>query len=268
VTIEDFQADRLFNQTIIAATASQLSVLPRNHRFDPSDLVMPIDALTSTYPLVVTLAALYSNTSLALTPAAGSDAGYDSAFPSVSSVAPTIVVASAQTMLSDMKEKTAANIGNMAKIQYALGARALAAGHMSNPNTLENKAGPRIIYISTSASSESTFLTFKQLNDVRLVTGARTIYALTVPNVAGAIAQTSIFDYRLTDYPNQLSHFGAPTSSVEIKLVDTASSKIDDDKDPVGHIIVKGPAVVSGETKIEVMGRIREDQTFALVYPY
>lgn len=207
---------------------------------------------------MVTLAALYSNASLALNSLGGTDADYDSAFITV---LPTIIIASAASMLQFQKEKTAGSIGIMSKVKYALRARALSAGRLNQARTT---LGPRLIYISTCTGSESVHLTFKQLNDVRLLTGSRTVYALTAAEVAGAIAQTSTFDYRITDYPNEPSHFGAPLSSVELKLVDTATSKISDERDPSGHIVVSGPAVLGRESNLGIMGRIRDDNTLSL----
>lgn len=207
---------------------------------------------------MVTLAALHSNASIALNSLGGTDADYDSAFIKV---APTIVIASAASMLRFQKEKAAASIGFMSKVKYALRARALSAGRLNQAWTT---LGPRLIYISTGTGSESVHLTYKQLNDVRLLTGSRTVYALTAAEVAGAIAQTNALDYRITDYPQEPSHFGAPLSSVELKLIDTATSKISDDRDPSGHIIVSGPAVLGRESNLGVIGRIRDDHTLAL----
>ncbi|MCJ1247940.1 hypothetical protein MMC30_005155 [Trapelia coarctata] len=246
-------------RNIIAAVAAQISALPRNQRIEPSDLVLPLDGLSFVYPFVVTLAALYSNASLALTSVAGTDTGYDTAFQSVF---PTIVITSAQSMLQFQKDKTAESIGIISKVKYALRARALSAGRLNQARTT---LGPRLIYVSTDAGSESAHLTQRQLNDIRLLTGSRTVYALADANVAGAIAQTSAFDYRITEYPNALSHFGPPLSSVELKLVDTATSKISDDRDPSGLIVVSGPAVVGGERNLGVMGRIRDDNTLTLI---
>jgi hypothetical protein len=59
-------------------------------------------------------------------------------------------------------------------------------------------------------------LTYEQLTDLRIFTGARVLYALTAAKVAGALFQTLAYDYRRYSGP---SHFGPPLSSVEIKLV-------------------------------------------------
>ena len=223
---------------------------------------MPLDSLTSIYPLVVTLAAIFSHSSIALNSVAGSDADYDGAFQSVS---PTVVIASAQTMVAAHRDLSATTHGNLHKIQLAFRARALAAGRMIHANTLLNPGTPRLIFISATAGLEASSLTLKQLNDLRLLTGARTVYALTASSVAGAITQTSVFDYRAKENPNRPSHFGPPLSSVELKVVDTPDSKISNDSDPTGHVVVSGPAVIGGQVNLGVIGTIQEDGTFALV---
>ena len=220
---------------------------------------MPLDSLTTTYAMVLTLAALFSGASIALTPIAGPTADYDSAFLSVS---PTILIASAQTMTQAHKEKFEASHGNWSKIQYTLQARALLAGRMNKPRV----PGPRLIFVSTFISANPQFLSSKQLHDLRVLTGVRVIYALTAAKVAGAISQTNAFDYRIQDVPLEPSHFGAPLSAVEIKVVDTPLSKIADDGEFVGHIVVAGPAVIGNEVNLGVMGRIRDDNALSLVF--
>ncbi|MCJ1403006.1 hypothetical protein MMC11_006228 [Xylographa trunciseda] len=246
-------------KNIIAAIAAQIAAVPRNHKIGPSDLLMPLDSLTTIYTMVLTLAALFSGASIALTLIAGPAADYDSAFLGVS---PTIIVASAQTMIQAHKEKFNASHDNWSKIQYTLQARALLAGRMNKPHV----PGPRLIYISTYISANPQFLSSKQLHDLRVLTGARIVCSLTAAKVAGAISQTNAFDYRIQDEPQEPSHFGAPLSAVEIKVVDTPMSKISDDGEFVGHIVVTGPAVTGDEVNLGIMGRIRDDSTLALVF--
>ena len=238
--------------------AAQISALPRNLKIESSDLVLPLDSLSTLYPMVMVLVALYSNASIALPTAAGKGVDYDVAFQSVS---PSIVIASAQTMFQVHGERLAAAGGILSKLQHNIRSRALSAGRMKKAKAQQ---GPRLIFISTSAEAGSVRLTSKQMNDLRIFTGARIIYSLTTTHVAGPITQTSAFDYRSAPSTLQSSHFGAPLSSLEMKLVETPELKISDDADPVGHIVVGGPAVVGGKQNIEVVGSILEDHTLAL----
>lgn len=105
--------------------------------------------------------------------------------------------------------------------------RTLDSGNMPSRNFFSQLAriGPtaelsldnlRLLCISHRIDADSSVrLTSEQLTDLRVFTGARIVYALTGPGVAGAITQTNAFDYRRLDGP---SHFGPPVSSTEITL--------------------------------------------------
>lgn len=117
--------------------------------------------------------------------------------------------------------------GIISKIGRWFQTRSLDAGHMPTPNFLSRLAniGPtaelsldklRLLFVSHRVdASDKDRLTSGQLTDLRIFTGARVVYALTGPGVAGAVTQTNVFDYRMH---NGAGHFGAPLSSVEITL--------------------------------------------------
>lgn len=121
------------------------------------------------------------------------------------------------------------NTGIISKFARWIQIRSLDAGVMSSHNLLSQlaTAGPtaelslnklRLLCISHRAGDSSeNCLTSEQLTDLRIFTGARVVYALTAPGVAGAICQTNIFDYRRFPGP---CHFGPPLSSVEVLLTD------------------------------------------------
>lgn len=96
---------------------------------------------------------------------------------------------------------------------------------------------------------------------MRLLTNARTTYAFTDAKVAGAIAQTNIYDYRRDEGAEQAT-FGGPVSSVEIKLVDEDGHKNTDEK-RLGKLVVTGPAVAGGETKVDRFMTITDENTLA-----
>lgn len=103
------------------------------------------------------------------------------------------------------------------------------------------------------------------LSDLRIFTKARICYALTTARVAGAVAQTNVFDYRrdpVKDQASGCSHFGMPLASVEVKLVHGDDVQVDG-LQPTGELVVLGPAVAGGEVHLGVQGRIREDLTIA-----
>ena len=102
------------------------------------------------------------------------------------------------------------------------------------------------------------------LSDLRIFTRARICYALTVPKVAGAVAQTNVFDYRRDDGTG-CAHFGVPVSSVEVKLSSADDRRLER-SEPEGEIVVSGPAVSGGGVvSLGVEGRVREDGTLVLL---
>lgn len=126
-------------------------------------------------------------------------------------------------------------------------ATSLAEGIM--PKLKGDSPRPRLIYTFEDSGSATTSLTLAELGDMRLLTGARTAYAFTDAKVAGAIAQTSIYDYKRHEGAEQ-ANFGGPVSSVEIKLIDENGHKNSDDK-ALGKLVVTGPAVAGGETIVD-----------------
>lgn len=239
----------------MAAVAGQISVLPRNHRLGTADLLLPLDSLSNVWTLTIVLAALYSNSSLALTSVAAHKAHYDIAFLAVS---PTVVVASTKTMSQAYKDKTAAATGITQRIRYWRQTRSLASGVM--PKASRPLPSPRLIYIRNRAGVDPHSLEPNELQDLRILTGARIVYALTDATVAGAIAQTNIFDYQSRQ--NELSkhaHFGPPLSCVEIKLAET--SRRPGDEVPLGQPVVSGPAVARGETRLQPLMTVTDSNT-------
>jgi len=88
----------------------------------------------------------------------------------------------------------------------------------------------RLVFASEQAGGDSPALSAMDLSDLRIFTAARVIYALTTAEVAGAVTQTSFYDYRVDgDKPGKHSHFGPPLSCVEMLLRDTKEHKTTDD---------------------------------------
>ncbi|RDI84338.1 Pescadillo [Venturia inaequalis] len=259
-------------QNIVAAIGALIAALPARQRLNPSDLFVCADSFTQTYPLCLTLAALFSHSSVAINSVAGTNVSLAMA---LTSVKPTVVVASAETA-SNVHATTAPGVsGGLKKIAHNMQTRALDAGRMPADGILTTLNAPhraaigttpgklRLMFISERAGVESPPLSSDDLSDLRIFTGARIVYALTQAHVAGAIAQTSIYDYRRDGgSKNKHSHFGTPLSSVEVKLVDTAEHKTTDDA-PKGEIVVTGPAVSGDEVNIGVIGTFRDDKALS-----
>ena len=119
----------------------------------------------------------------------------------------------------------------------------------------------RLIYTAQAAGTASPLLSESVLSDLRIFTGARVVYALTAPRVAGAVAQTQYHDYRVQG-EGEGSHFGPPVSAVEVLLKDAPGHKITD-LNYTGEIVVRGPAVAGGEAALGVVGTMRVDNCLA-----
>ncbi|KAK7427077.1 hypothetical protein QQZ08_006346 [Neonectria magnoliae] len=263
---------RFSQANLVSAISAQLAAIPTKERINPSDLFLAADSLANIHTLVLTLAALYSNASVALTSVAGKSPDLVLA---TQGVAPTIVVASPETLLASHAESTSRLSSPLAKASHALSTRSLTQeGILSASNPLSafaSSACPaigttpgklRLVYTAERAGADTPHLSASVLSDLRIFTGARVVYALTAAKVAGAVSQTAFYDYRLCQ--DGKGHFGSPLTSVEVFLKDSGSHRTTDDKIE-GKIVVKGPCVAGGEANIGVDGRIRDDNTLAYV---
>lgn len=241
----------------MAAVAAQIAALPSTHRFRPADLVLPLDSLSNIWTLTVVLAALYSNSSLALTSVAGHKVDYDT---SCQIVMPSIVIASTNIMFTAHQDSKAAATGMGHRLRRWIQARSLAYGVM--PRVFSTTPGPRLLYISHRAGVDKVALEAKDILDLRLLTRARIVYAFTAANVAGAITQTNLFDYQTRETSlSKHAHFGPPLSCVELKLEETKDASEDDR--PIGRPIVSGPAVVTGKTKLSQTMTVTDSNTLS-----
>jgi len=226
------------------------------------------------YPLILTLAALYSNASIALNSVAGRspDLTYAS-----QGIAPTIIVASSAILakthaetLDKLKSSSFYPLVHWFQTRSLIrqGVMPLASAFSRAYDSLRPVIGTtpgklRLVFVSQQAGANSTPLSAEMLSDLRIYLGARIIYALTAPKVAGAVTQTALYDYRV-DNTERWSHFGVPVTSVEIFFKDTKEHKTTD-QETAGEVIAKGPAVIDGEAALGVVGKIKEDHTLSLL---
>ena len=273
----------------MSAIAALNSALPRTQRFSSSDLVLSIDSLARSYPLLQVMNALFCNASVALNSVAGEKVDFALATMGVS---PTVIIASSRTMSDYHDRIMEPHTGPISSLGRWVQSRTLEAGNMPSKNIFSQLAriGPtaelsldklRLLCISHRVDGDaSARLSSEQLTDLRVYTGARVVYALTGPGIAGAIAQTNVFDYRCLAGP---SHFGSPLSSTEVTLTGMSEVNVSDSI-PEGQvryhlfnhwsesekitnflqITVSGPAVVNGKTTLSSRGRISNDNTLEL----
>ncbi|KAF1962528.1 hypothetical protein CC80DRAFT_162290 [Byssothecium circinans] len=252
-------------QNIAAATGALISSLPAAHRINASDSFLAADAFTSSYPLCLTLAALYSHATVFVNSVAGPGVDLELA---TRSFAPTIIVISAETAAKLHSTTTASATSGLKKLAHSVETRTLTAGRLPTDTFFSRLNAPtrasigttpgklRLLYVSERAGLNTPPLSSGDLSDLRIYTKARVIYALTAAKVAGAVTQTNLYDYRREETPsNKHSHFGVPLSCVEVKLKDTPSHKTTDEQS-VGEIVVTGASVAGGEAAIGVNGRL------------
>lgn len=240
-----------------------ISALPGPQRFSPSDTFLAADSWTHSYPLTLTLAALFSHSTIAINSVASP--GVDLTL-ATRSIAPTIVVVSAETA-AKLHNTTSKSVGGGLKaLAHYVETRALSSGRLPTDSLFSRINAPtrasvgttpgklRLLFVSERVGHNTPPLSSTDLSDLRVYLNARVIYALTAAKVAGAVAQGNVYDYRrgLTA-SNKHSHFGVPVSSVELKLKDNASHKNTDDQ-VVGEIVVTGPSVAGGQANLGVNG--------------
>ncbi|KAI1376457.1 hypothetical protein F4677DRAFT_418590 [Hypoxylon crocopeplum] len=259
---------------LVSAISAQLTAIPQRERFSPADLFLPSASLSASFPLVLTLAALYSNASVAFNSVAGTKPDLVLA---TAGVAPTIVVATPQTLKKTHAE-TASKVGAslLTRASHWVQTRSLvqngampAASFLASYNdSLRPAVGTpapgklRLLYVADPIGTGAPRLSEQTLSDLRVFTGARVIYALAAPRVAGAVSQTQFHDYRVQDGGDAAHHFGPPLSATEVLLKDFGNYKITDDS-YTGEIVVRGPAVAGGEAALGVVGTVRVDNTLA-----
>ncbi|KAF6819801.1 AMP-dependent synthetase ligase [Colletotrichum sojae] len=258
---------RFTQLNLVSGVAGQLAAIPSTQRLGPSDLFLPADSLTNMHTLVLTLAALYSNASIAFNSVAGKSTDLVLA---TQGVAPTVLVATPETLLRTHQESSNRLTSALAKVAHWGSSRSLtdngvfpaasAFGGASRPAIGTTPGELRLVYVADRAGANSPPLSSKVLSDLRIFLGSRIIYALTASKVAGAVAQTGYFDYRV--HEDKQSHFGPPLTSTEILLRDSGEHK-NEDQDYRGEIVVRGPCVAGQESAIGVAGKIRDDNTLA-----
>ncbi|KAL2172544.1 hypothetical protein VTG60DRAFT_5298 [Thermothelomyces hinnuleus] len=252
---------RFTSASIVSGIAAQIFAIPTAQRMGPSDLFLPADSLANTHTLVLTLAALFSNASVAFNSVAAQ--ADDLAVSTRGTVSPTILVATPAALLKTHQESVARiNSSLVARIRHRLQVRKLTQNGVL-PTGSSNNSKLRLILTAERVGAGTPLLSTAVLTDLRAITGARIVYALTAAKVAGAATQTLFFDYRV--FEGEQTHFGPPLTSTEILFRDMGEWKTTDEEGSRGEIIVRGPSVSGGEAALGVAGKMRDDNTLAYV---
>jgi len=256
------------HENLVSAIAALISAVPLRQRLSPADLVLPADSFTHSYALCMTLGALFMHASIVINSVAVP--GVDLALAR-RGAAPTVIIASAETLAALHRQETAGVTSLAQNLGRYTQAQTMSAGRMPTDGLLFKLLAPsstkhtpgklRLIFVSERLGGGSPPITSTMLSDLRLFTRSRIIYALTAAKVAGAVAQSNVFDYRRDDGIAH-SHFGIPLSSVEVKLTNRTDSEVATNE-PRGELLISGPAVQGGKAKLDARARIRADCTLA-----
>ena len=224
---------------LTAGIAGQLTSIPSVQRIKHGDVFLPVDTLWEIYPLIVTLTALYSNASLVLNSVAGRTSDLVLA---TQGCAPTVIVTGPETLARTHKEAKAKLNSKIYEVVHWFQNKSLVQHGVMPLATVFSRAYDhlrpiigttpgklRLIFVSEQIGAQSATLSLETLSDLRIYTGARITYALTAAQVAGAITQTSVYDYRVDELPHTPSHFGAPVTSVEVFFKDTKVHRTSDE---------------------------------------
>ncbi|KAL8357242.1 hypothetical protein RB598_002196 [Gaeumannomyces tritici] len=269
---------RFTSANLVAAVAGQMLAIPTSQRLGPSDLFLPADSLANTHTLILTLAALFSNSSVAFNSAAG---GAEDLTLATRGISPTVLAATPAALLRTHAQASASVTKSaLARTVHGIQSRSLTqsgvmpvASLISSLNdglrpALGHTPGKlRLVFVAERVGASTPPLSSTVLSDLRVFTGARVVYALTAPKVAGAVTQTEFYDYRVVEDPSAVSrasHFGSPLTTTEVLLRDKGEHKTTDDKIE-GEIVVRGPCVAGAEASLGVVGKIRDDNTLAYI---
>ncbi|GAB7347021.1 hypothetical protein MBLNU459_g3168t2 [Dothideomycetes sp. NU459] len=237
-------------KNLVAAIGALISALPMRQRLNPSDLVLIADSFSNSYVLCLTLTSIFLHTSLAINAVAGPKV--DLALVS-RSVSPTVVIASAETLVNKHTAEMAGVTSGIQRVARVSHAQATNAGRMPTDSILFKLTAPRGSAVGNKPGKlRLLFVAERAGLDTPVLSTAK---------VAGAVAQTNMYDYRLANQSGH-SHFGPPLSSVEVKLVDKDDTMVGATT-PSGEIVVSGPAVAGGHANLGVRGTFREDCTLA-----
>ena len=213
-------------QNIISGIAALLTSLPRTKPLTSTDTLLPTTPLTHPYTLTWTLAALFSNASIALNSVSGPTVDL---FAATAGFKPTLLVTSPGTLTKFLTNYSRTGLGPSRFAKF-FQRRSLNAGVMPSRKPMPDLNGKdavflvmelqalsnvRGLFVGQEVGSEQV-LKSSELDELRTELGVRIGYALTSGKVAGAVAQTNLADYR---NKGEVVCFGPPVGSVEIKLV-------------------------------------------------
>lgn len=239
------KVSRFTHQNLAAAVASHIKVLPSSHQWTEKDRVLIFTSELSMFTVVSLLTAFVSKSSLVFL-------SKMTMVPQqlLKASKPSIIVTDDETTFSLLEQIQ--DLSLLPTIKQQLNEAKLSRGTLPSHAVLSVFSPVRLIYSSTSIldnskpverieDSERTHLNSADTNAIRALTGARFIHALTSPLVAGPIASTNVYDYRLNSSHDQqyLTNYGPIAACLEAMLKDEPknSGSVDENR---GRLFVRG----------------------------
>lgn len=239
------KVSKFTHQNLTAAVASHIKVLPSSHQWSEKDRVLIFTSELSMFTVVSLLTAFVSKSSLVFL-------SKMTIVPQqlLGATKPSIIVTDDETTFSLLEQIQ--DLSLLSTIKQKLNEAKLSRGTLPSHAVLSSFSPVRLIYSSTcildnsepverTEDSERTHLNSADTNAIRALTGARFIHALTSPLVAGPIASTNVYDYRLNSSQDQqyLTNYGPVAACLESMLKDEPknSGSADDNR---GRLFVRG----------------------------
>ncbi|KAJ8102629.1 hypothetical protein POJ06DRAFT_245168 [Lipomyces tetrasporus] len=243
---------------IVSAVAAQLRAVSHSVSFKSTDTVVPLDSIQGMYTRIMFLAALTAGTSVVFS--GTTSEGFD--FDALRTIVPTVVIASPKSILHVLNYTP----GLLINLRLKRASGILAAGNLPWP-VLNLFPNLRLIYIHDDQPprqakrgedyNNAGSLTSAQLSLLRALLGARVIYALTHPRIAGPICQTHIYDYRNL---GPVRVFGPVVPALEAVVKDIENLKGGDRQ---GHLCLRGlPTADKGWVTTNIVGEWGDDGCF------
>ncbi|KAK9433836.1 hypothetical protein V1505DRAFT_336242 [Lipomyces doorenjongii] len=252
------------HRNTVSAVATQLRIVPKSESFKSTDIVIPLDSLQNMYIRIMFLSALTAGATVVF--CGTTSEGFD--VDDLQAINPTILVVSSKS-LHHVLNYTPGPLTNL-RLKRAQGI--LASGNLPWP-VLRLFPKLRLIYThdeqlprqretkSSRANDKTGSLTSAQLSLLRALLGARVVYALTNPRIAGPICQTHIYDYRNL---GAVRVFGPVVPALEAVVKDTEHLKGGDRQ---GHLFVRGlPTADRGWITTNIVGEWGDDGCFRELY--
>ncbi|KAK9237967.1 hypothetical protein V1525DRAFT_131319 [Lipomyces kononenkoae] len=248
------------HRNIVSAVAAQLRVVPKNESFKPADIVLALDSLQDMYTRIMLLAAFTAGTNVVLCDMPRGE--FD--FESLRAINPTVMIVPTKS-LHGLLTYSPSLIINL-RLKRALGI--LAAGNIPSP-VLRLLPRLRLVYTherqpvwqrqtkTSEVNDKTSSLTSAQISLLRALLGARVVYSLTNPRIAGPICQTHIYDYRNL---GPVRVYGPVVPALEAIVKDTEHLKGGDRQ---GQLFVRGlPSADRGWVTTNIVGEWGDDGCF------